>query len=421
MNNLKATLFVSFAFLIQTAICLAQVRTQLELNQTVSYGNNKRLQYLPIRTLLTRPNFERSLLAADKANQWMIQKFGHVLNISGDEGWKGENLRAITESTERGTYLFHFRSSVAVSVNYQTGRVLAVLSGTGRDVTRHRELFPTPLSDSALEAVAQELATLTGVRQEGVEFVARHFPARTSAKAVSLVGCLPGTKLHIGPGVSGNFDETTGLPLHVRFSYDIFPHEPAFMPMMSREEAYALAIPRIQQHVPWPAYRVLVQPPRYANPDYRQRQITRSPRHSALIASGTRCLISTVVVVPVTEDDVITQWVAITFDSQTRELLTVYIQSPGEFGTSAKRVENNLKHNQMIALPNMQLQIPVQPAPGAEKPSEADSLNVLVRQGRITFSAQLDAKNRVLWIEGKPYQSTRAFTRSLQMLFDKTN
>lgn len=406
-----------------STVSAAQLTDQLETFRGTDYnGPGPQRGWVPLRSLYSRPNFQQSLQIADRVHQWVLLRYGHLLPERTYSIEKRTEVALVTERTDSESYYFHFKSGVFVSVHYPTGRVFTLQIGlAGQEEDRLDELYPTPLPESVLEAVANELITLTGVRRPGLDFVMTHTKAHGLKRNVHMKGCLPGSAFYVGPGFEGIFHESTGLPVYVRFSYDIFSHEPAFMPMMSREEAYALAIPRIQQHVPWPAYRVLVQPPKYANPDYRQRQITRSPRHSALIASGTRCLVTTVVVVPVTEDDVITQWVAITFDSQTRELLTVYIQPPGEFGTSAKRVENNLKHNQMIALPNMQLQIPVQPAPGAEKPSEADALNVLVRQGRITFSAQLDAKNRVLWIEGKPYQSTRAFTRSLQMLFDKTN
>lgn len=44
---------------------------------------------------------------------------------------------------------------------------------------------------------------------------------------------------------------------------------------------------------------------------------------------------------------------------------------------------------------------------------------VMVRQDKIFFNARLDAERRIIWVEGKPYKSTRAFTDKLLKFFPR--
>lgn len=277
-----------------------------------------------------------------------------------------------------------------------------------------------PVSDDVLSSIATELANRSGARIAGLDYITRFFPRDGDDSSVSYLGCLRGTEYPLGPGVSGNFDKYSGLPIHVQFSYETWPYEAPFRDVIGEEEGYALALPLAFERVPWPAFRLITTDPVFQIPNFRALQITRSPRHDALIAENRRCLVTTVLAAPVTAGGSITEWVTFAYDSQTRELLSVRVQPPGEFGTSAKRLNEVLSHSQMVALPNLQLKMPLNSVKDAGPMPDDGLTKVIVRQGKFFFNAQLDPKQRVIWIEGRPYQATRAFTEKLLKLFPRS-
>jgi len=220
--------------------------------------------------------------------------------------------------------------------------------------------------------------------------------------------------------LSGNFDKFTGLPIHVQFAYDVPPYEPPFRDVIEDEEGYNLALPLATEHVPWASYRLAVLAPVYTVPDFGENQVYQSPRHAALIAANKRCLITDIIALPVRDDNKIVQYVNFSFDSQTRELLAMSEDLTGStVGAPIGSLKSALNLTQMIALPNRQLKMPLNSVKDAGPMPEKGLRKVIVRQGKLFFNANLDAEKRVIWIEGKPYQSTRAFTEKLLKLFPR--
>lgn len=404
-----------------SVIALAQTDiTDAELNNNVDFrqgmGSSQRVS---LREVLLRTGCEAKLSSALVLYEWLFQKYAQVLEPFLPRPVTNRRVESITEMEH--SVLFQFRNLFTFLVSDQN-RVISVscrLTAQQRD--RIRAALHSAISQPDLEAFVEALATRSGARMAGLDYTIRMSEDTTNDTSVTYLGCLPLTTYALGPGLSGNFDKFTGLPIHAQFAYDVPPYEPPYRDVIEDEEGFNLALPLAIQHVPWGAYRLAVLAPVYTVPDFGENQVYQSPRHAALIAANKRCLITDIIALPIRDDNKILQYVNFSFDSQTRELLAMSEDLHGStVGTVSGDRKSALNLTQMVALPNLQLKMPLNSVKDAGPMPDDGLTKVIVRQGKFFFNAQLDPKQRVIWIEGRPYQATRAFTEKLLKLLPRS-
>ena len=403
-----------------TAIAFAQAGiTEAELNHNVNFRQGMgSTQRISLREVLLRTGHEAKLSSALVLYEWLFQKYSRVLETVLPRLAQNRRVESITEIEH--SVMFQFRKFFTFLVSDQNRVISFSCRLTVQQRDQIREAFHPAISQPDLEAFVEALATRSGASLAGLDYIFRTSEDTPYNRPVAYLGCLPLTRYALGPGLSGNFDKFTGLPIHVQFAYDVPPYEPPFRDVIEDEEGYNLALPLATEHVPWASYRLAVLAPVYTVPDFGENQVYQSPRHAALIAANKRCLITDIIALPVRDDNKIVQYVNFSFDSQTRELLAMSEDLTGStVGAPIGSLKSALNLTQMIALPNRQLKMPLNSVKDAGPMPEKGLRKVIVRQGKLFFNANLDAEKRVIWIEGKPYQSTRAFTEKLLKLFPR--
>ena len=399
--------------LMALAIASPQVvpNTERDHNVDITIGIDR--TRAPLRTLLARPGFSKSLESAYAHYKWLLCRYSSMLQpfLLGGTPW---HLIRVEIDERRQQTSFAFLGYVTINVSSTTGRInYSNFRLMKQDLDRLRAEAATPVSDAELESVAREMALVTNALNPSAQY---RLEKRTfdNGKGLNFIGYLPGTNFKLGPEFQVRFDEVTGLPLNASFKYAISPYEPPFKTVLTKQGATVLALPFIVKNIDWPVFRLSVSNPYFDVPDNDGNPLSKSPRHRALIAQKRRCLTTGVTVLLVKKDNRIPETRTWRFDSQTHELVSM---GRDVFGPQNNLETDVLDPKQMIALPNLALQIPVVPVKSEEKVTNDRLKKVLVRQDAVTFSAKLDREKRVIWIEGRPYQATRAFTAALLKLF----
>lgn len=367
-----------------------------------------------LRTLLNRPGFAKGLETAYQYHGWVLKGYGQMLSPLTAGQHSPWYITEVDLDRRLQRTSFSFIGYIRVSVSSVTGQLVsASLNPPGQEVAPLQAEAASPIGSAKLEAVARDLAKLTNAFSSSAEY---RLAKRESGDRMlfMFVGYLPSTDFELGPEFHVSFDRITGLPRNVSLKTDIPPYEPPFKSTMSDHQAMSLGLPLLAKHIDWASFRLIIGKPWFKVPEDDKAE-AMSRRLSTLIAQNRRCLTTSVTALRLTgANNVVATW-TFWFDSQTQEPLG----SGGDvFGG---RVETDVfDRNQMIASPALDLQVPVISAKSHGDPASEKLVRIIVRQGKMFFSAKLDQDTRVIWIEGKPYQATRAFSNALLKMFPQS-